>query len=339
LQKLRYEVDPHNRLVAQVAGNQLALRRFRKVLDGKFKIGPANSLSYHIKAPMRGTRPNLKLPHQVKLKGRWSLSKNHDLHFTLDKWRRQSLTDVLTIQGEIVAAEAGALLFAVTTRVREDADQTNLLRLRGIWQADERNRLTFRVKKGQQKYDSLIFDGIWEIDRQHRIVYNYEKAQLKHKQKISRFLRFKGFWNISKRDRLSYELSRDGKSAFEFRVSAGRFDANRIRYRLGIGLADKGEPVRRRVSLFGQWRIKKNVGLLFEIEYEKGRLKAIIFGAEAKLTKTNHLEFKLKSRFGKKLDLKLKLSRKLLKGAGQAFLQLLKSRKDSGLYIGTAWRW
>ena len=45
MQKIRYEIDPHNRLVRR-------LPRFRKVIDGKFKIDKKNTLIYHVKAPV-----------------------------------------------------------------------------------------------------------------------------------------------------------------------------------------------------------------------------------------------------------------------------------------------
>jgi len=341
VEKFRYEIDPHNRLVVQETGKRLRLARFRKVLDGRFKIGPNNSLIYHIKAPMQGVTPDPKAPHQVKLRGKWSLTKNHDLKLTLDKWRRQQVGDELTLQGEIIEAEANSLLFAVTTRTKENIASTHVLKLQGSWQADKHNRITFRVKKGRGRYDTLIFDGIWEVNRNHRIVYRYEKTQLKPQGKVrlKRILTFKGFWDITKRNRLSYKLSRDGKSAFDFQTSLGFLNKNYIKYEIGVGISGKKRPVKRILTLFGKWKIKKNIGLLFEIEYEKGKAKTIIFGANAKLAKRDNLEFKLKNKLGKNLGIELTLSRKLLRGDGEAFLKLLKSRKDSSVYVGMTFGW
>ena len=98
MEKVRYEIDPHNRLVIKKTGKKTKLARFRRVLDGRFKTDRINSLTYHIKAPIP---QDLNAPHQVKLRGRWSLTKNHDLRLTLDKWRRQTFGDQLTLQGDI----------------------------------------------------------------------------------------------------------------------------------------------------------------------------------------------------------------------------------------------
>lgn len=339
MQKLKYEVDPHNRLVVQETGTRLPLTRFRRVFDGKFKTGPNNSLIYHIKAPMYGMMPERKAPHQVKLRGKWSLNKNHDLVLTLDKWRRQRVGDELTLQGQIVAASSNLISFSVTTRSEKGLATKDILKLEGQWQADEHNRLTFRVKKGEGRHDTLTFDGIWEVDKNHRIVYRWEKAQLLRKRILKKTIIFEGYWDIARRNRLSYEISRQAKSAFEFRTDIGVLDKNYIKYRIGIGVSNKKQPIRRVITLFGKWKIKRNVGLLFEIEYEKGKAKAIVFGADAKLTKRDKVEFKLKNELKKDLGLELKLSRKLLRGDGEAFLKLLKSKKESSIYVGTAWRW
>lgn len=333
MEKLRYEVDPHNRLVIRETGRKLPLTRFRRVFDGRFKTGPNNSLTYHIKAPLQGITPDPKAPHQVKLRGKWSLDKNHDLRLTLNKWRRQRPGDELTIQGELITAEANSLLFAVTTRKKDNLPSIYILKLQGIWQADRHNRLTFRVKKGGGRYDTLIFDAIWEINKQQRIVYHYEK------KKLNKTLTFKGFWDVSKRNRLCYKLSLDEKSVFDFQTGLGFLGKDYIKYELGIGVANKERPVKRVVTLFGKWKIEKNRGLLFEIEYEKGKAKAIIFGAAAKLTRKDKLEFRLKNRLGRDLGMQLRLSRRLLKGDGEAFLKLLKSKEESSIYAGTAWRW
>ncbi|MEA3306050.1 MAG: hypothetical protein U9R52_04470, partial [Candidatus Omnitrophota bacterium] len=173
--KLRYEVDPHNRLVVRQAGKKAGISKFRRVIEGKFKTGNDNTLFYHIKAPSRHITPEYRLPHQLKLKGKWSLTGNHDLKLTLNKWRRQGIGDELTLKGEFIKTETNSLLFAITQRTKENAASTYILRLQGIWQADKNNRLTFRIKREKSNYDTLAFDGIWQVDKKHRVLYRDEK--------------------------------------------------------------------------------------------------------------------------------------------------------------------
>lgn len=167
MEKLKYEFDPHNRLTVTNA----ALRGVRRVLDGQFKISGHNTLTYHVKSPVPS---DIKAPHQIKLKGTWSLTKDHQLRLTLDKLRRETLGDTLTLQGEILDVKNNSLLFAVSTRTKDNLPSTYILELVGSWQADEHNRLTFRVYKERSKFDSLTFDGTWQIDENYQVKYKKE---------------------------------------------------------------------------------------------------------------------------------------------------------------------
>ena len=74
MQKIRYEVDPHNRLT------RLGPGKFRQVIDGEFKLDDNNSLAYHVKKS-----DNIDIPQQIKFSGDWSLDTGHNLILTLDK--------------------------------------------------------------------------------------------------------------------------------------------------------------------------------------------------------------------------------------------------------------
>ncbi|MDD4980923.1 MAG: hypothetical protein PHC54_06640 [Candidatus Omnitrophica bacterium] len=332
MEKLKYEFDPHNRLT--VKSN--ALRGIRKVLDGQFKIAEHNTLTYHIKAPVPA---DIKAPHQVKLKGTWSLTEDHQLRLTLDKWRRRTFGDQLTLQGEILDVQKNSLLFAVTTRTKDDMPSTYILELAGSWQADEHNRLTFRVDKEHSRFDSLTFDGTWQIDENYQITYSYQKEQLARKSKEIHTLVFKGHWDIKDKARLSYVIDSNSDSVFNFNTSIGIFRDNYIRYELGIGLSRKKQPVKRTIILFGRWKIKKTIGLVFEIEQEKGKVQTIVFGAEAKLTGKDTVSFNLRNRLNKEIGAELELSHDIFSGDGQAFLRLLKERRESAILAGVGWRW
>ena len=84
-EKVSYEIDPYNRLIINKAGKERKLSGFRQVLDGRFKTDENNTVSYYIKAP---TPRGAEIPYQVKLQGKWSLSEDHNLCLTLNKWGR-----------------------------------------------------------------------------------------------------------------------------------------------------------------------------------------------------------------------------------------------------------
>jgi len=336
MQKIKYEIDPNNRLVARKTGKKAGLSRFRRVLDGRFKVTDNNSLTYHIKAP---AIEDARAPHQVKLKGKWALAKNHDLVFTLDKARSQVSGDKLTLQGEILDVNKNSLLFAVTTKTKQGTQSIYTLRLEGSWQADKNNRLCFRVKKSQGREDILTFEGIWKIGKNYQLIYQYKKAQLRRKQKQVHTLIFKGYWDIKDKARLSYVMDRSSESVFNFKASLGVFKDKYIKYELGIGLSRRVKPIKRTVTLFGSWKVNKTTGLTFEVEYEKRKINTIGFGARAKLTDKDTILFNLKNNINRGIGAELKLSHKILKGDGQAFLRLLKSKEEAAILAGAGWRW
>ncbi|MFH0827462.1 MAG: hypothetical protein V1923_06255 [Candidatus Omnitrophota bacterium] len=332
MEKCKYEFDPHNRLTVKTGG----VRGIRKVLDGQFKISDHNTLTYHIKSSVPD---GIKAPHQVKLKGTWFLTKDLELRLMLDKWRRQTFGDQLRLQGEIIDVRKNALLFALTTRTKDERSSLYALELCGSWQADAKNRLTFRVDKGRGRYDPLTLDGAWQINKNYQIIYLYKKEQLTQKEKKIQALTFKGYWDIRDKARLSYVLNKDMGSGFDFETSAGVFKKDYIKYELGIRVSGKKQPVKRTITFLGKWKVKKNAGLVFEIERGERKIQGLVFGAQARLTDKGEVLLSLRNDLNRGIGAGLELSRDIFKREGQAFLRLLQSKQESVLLIGSGRRW
>ena len=82
------------------------------------------------------------------------------------------------------------------------------------------------------------------------------------------------------------------------------------------------------------------MGLVFEAKYRNEKPYSMVFGADARLTDKDTLLFKLKNDIeNKDIGINLKLSHKILKGDGEAFVRLLRSRRESAAYVGAAWKW
>ncbi|MFH1753234.1 MAG: hypothetical protein ABH875_03530 [Candidatus Omnitrophota bacterium] len=339
MQKIRYETDPHNRLVVKETGKKADVSRFRRVLDGKFKTGPGNSLIYHIKDPaeIKGTGP--RIPHQIRLKGRWSLTDDHDLRLTLDKRGRQTFGDELVFQGEILDADRNELAFAIATKSKDNIQTTYVIKLEGAWQADKNNRLNFKVKRERQRYDILTFTGAWDIGKNYHITYQYQRSHLIRKRKKTHTITFSGHWNITERAKILYELEGDSRSVFNFITSLGIYEKHSIKYEIGIVLSGKRKEEKRTLALFGRWAIKKGVGVIFEVRYEGKEVQRIVFGAEARLTKRDTISLKLLNENRADTGIEIELSHIMLKGGGRAFLRLLKSQKEAAIYAGAACRW
>jgi hypothetical protein len=127
-------------------------------------------------------------------------------------------------------------------------------------------------------------------------------------------------------------------SIFDFRTSAGIFKDNYIKYELGIGISARKRPLRRTITLFGRWRLKKGAGLVFEIEADK-KIQAIVLGAEARLGAKNTVILRLRNHLNKDIGGELELARDIFRGDGQAFLRLLGERGEATIQAGAGWRW
>jgi len=327
-EKIKYEIDPANCLVIAKSGRESKVPRFREVLDGTFKIGKNNALLYHIKSPSSSC------PKQLKLAGNWSLGRNHNLLLTLDNVREQYGGNTLTLNTEIIDAKADKLELSVSSKDTAGKMHFYILRLSGRWQADKYNRLSFLAAKSNGPENKLTLSGAWEANKQNELVYTYIKESLKTKDKICRTITFKGYWDISKKLRVSYILNEELNSGFEFKVSLGKPAKRGLEYEIGIG---KGKAAKT-FTLFGSWKINK-LGLLFEMPYTQGKIRALVFGATCKLNKNYTLDARLKNNLKQDLGIDLKLTRKILGNQGEAFLQAFKENKEIALVAGAGFRW
>ncbi|MDD4981054.1 MAG: hypothetical protein PHC54_07370 [Candidatus Omnitrophica bacterium] len=320
IEKIRYEIDPLNRLIFKKGG-----AGFRYVVDSTFRIDKNNLLTCQLKSS-----PYPSIPRQLKLCGEWSLDKKHNLTLTLNKTQ-----DKLILKSEIIATRADALVFSVSTRDSYGKTHLYTLQLEGRWHADKHNRLSFLVKKQKDSYDTLTLTGSWEVNAQNQLIYTYTKTALKTKKKITQAITFKGFWDITEKYRISYALNEELNSGFDFRVSLGKPLKRGLQYEIGIGAA----PLKKKITLFGSWKINKKLGLLFEMPCEEGRLRSIVFEAACSLGSGYNLNLRLKNPRHEDLGINLKLSKTLFKNQGEAFLEALKEGKEISLLAGAGFRW
>jgi hypothetical protein len=329
-EKIRYEIDPHNRLVFKKTGKKSEVSMFRTVLDGKFEIDKNSSIIYHVKKSQC-----YDVPQQLKLKGEWSLDKDHNLVLTLDKWGNQIAGNKLTIESELIDAKANMLFFAVATRDAENKTTIYVIKLGGKWQADEHNRLTFNIENETGLTHRITLQGIWEVNRQNEIIYTYEKSTHGKKEKRVKTITFNGYWNIAGKHRIIYVLNKEINSELDFKVSIGKPSGKGLQYEMGIGATSS----KKIITLFGNWKVNKNLGLLFEMPYEEGNIQGVTFGGWVKFGRNNILEIRLQNKTGEDLGIDIKLSRSLIDGEGEAFIRALRSQEEVSIVAGLGFRW
>ena len=329
-EKIRYEIDSHNRLVYEKTGKKSAVPRFRTVVDGKFEIDKDNQITYRVKK-VQGSD----IPQQLNLKGKWALDKDHNLVFTLDKWGNQITGNKLTIESELIDAKDNMLSFALTTKDSKNNTHIYIIKLGGRWQADEYNRFTFNVKKETGSTDKIILRGAWEVNNQNEIIYTYEKSTHGKKEKIIKTITLKGYWDIAGKHRIKYVLSKEIESEFDFKVSVGKPAARGLEYEIGVGAS----PRKKTIMLFGSWKISKNLGVSFEMPCAKGKIRRVILGGWVKFDKNHKLKIRLQNKTGEDLGIDVKLSKNILEGQGEAFIRALRTQKEVSVVAGIGFRW
>lgn len=334
-EKVRYEIDPFNRLVSKSGRSSLV--KERRVMDGTFRIDDRGRLSYRVKSPAASDRSG---PYQVRLDGTWSITPNHDLKIDLDRACGGASGDSLTISGEILGAGSDSLAFAVTTKRADGVFSTYILELGGIWQVDGSNRLSFRVRRDSGPQEALTFEAAWELDRANRIVYRYEKESRRKGEKVTRSFALKGEWRFTERGALLYEVGSATGRAIDLKAALAGCGKDFIKYEIGISLENRKRPVRRLVTFYGSWRISRTAGLSFDVECEKGRVAAVSFSADAKLTDNDTVIFTIKDNIPSRDNaIRIELSHKILKGDGAAFVRFMRSCDESNVVLGAGFRW
>jgi len=98
-------------------------------------------------------------------------------------------------------------------------------------------------------------------------------------------------------------------------------------------------PAKKKIMLFGSWKVDEKLDLIFEMPYEEGKIRNIIFGATCNARYGVNIDFRLKTVLQRDLGMNLKLSKSIFKGQGEAFLEALKEGKKISILAGAGFRW
>ncbi|MCF7871348.1 MAG: hypothetical protein K9L94_04580 [Candidatus Omnitrophica bacterium] len=297
-------------------------------MKGFFTTDKNNNLIYILDKPAKWKKEH-DLPDKIKLTGAWKLDKNHNLVLKTQKTKNYPKSS-LTLYGKIEKVNSDYLSFRLKKSSISNLSQKHLITLRGRWQADKFNRLTFEVKK-KDKPDTLRFKNIWEINKANKITYIYKRTQLITKEKIEESIQFDGFWQIASKNKICYRLKHSKKSQFEFRAHLQTPNVypkkGAIKYRIGVGYGKKGQE--ENLKLYGSWKFSRKLGLFFEVDYGRGKLKRYSFSAKVNLTDKDKITFYLLDSRGRPLGIRVNYQRKLFaKKDIEFFTKLSKKGKD-----------
>lgn len=299
------------------------------------------------------------------VKGSWELLPNHEVGY-----RAEGRGGEIRFKAPIVAVEPDALVVVATVRQDDQTVVTRTVRIAGRWKSDQKNRITFEFEKTGGRTDVLTFTGTWKLNDAHEIVYSYRSEALQTRvrtgagrtagRKTAQEITFRGFWELSDKRHLTYVLSADADSAFRFR---GAFQTpsifakkGEIRFQIGAevtgtaagrtkaraagqaGRANRsaGEPAGHPtvVTLFGAWKLGRDLALSFELDQPGSRKQVLRFGGEVKFAGPRTLSVNLRSERGTPLGVELLLTREFAGGDGELFARLARSSRESLVEAG-----
>jgi hypothetical protein len=242
----------------------------------------------------------------------------------------------------LIQAKANSLIFTFGTQGKAGTHAPRLLQLNGKWQADKHNRLQFLVKRLKASSDALTLQAGWQV-KKNTLTYTYKKTFLKTKAKHLHTLKFKGYWQIDQKNRLTYILDRESDSSFIFKT---HFETpnligkkGEIKYRVGIGVKGARPFKSEVVTLYGVWKFHRKNGLSLDIDYGNGRIKTICFETFIRTGKQGKLTLGLRNGQGKDLGLSVEFSRKFLKNNAEWFLRAVIGKRRPGLKWGVEIKW
>ena len=96
-----------------------------------------------------------------------------------------------------------------------------------------------------------------------------------------------------------------------------------IKYRLGVGIREDSPTKEKLISLYGVWKLSRQLGLIFQMDYGKFEVKQIEFSVDISVNQRNEIVFSLKDKSGEYLGLDVAFTHRFLsKLDAEAFLRV-----------------
>jgi hypothetical protein len=261
------------------------------------------------------------IPKKTVIDGKWSLTDSHDLKLSVSASDSAYFGRTIILKGDILAASSSGLIFRVRHSDALSGSRSGTVELKGVWAADSKNRITFRVAKADGRYDVLTFQGIWNIGPNNELSYKVVTTELKTRTKKEKTLVFRGHWDLY-RTRMVYSLEGTDTSFFSFKAAVQTKSLmakqGEIRYQLGTGVSSrkgKGGAVSRAVTIYGTWKLSRDLKVSFEVKGPSTEKREIIFGIDKIFAESRKITVSLKDKKGEKLGMDVTFTKVFAKDA------------------------
>ncbi|MBD3263714.1 MAG: hypothetical protein GF375_01260, partial [Candidatus Omnitrophica bacterium] len=319
------KINEKNQLTAKASYSNKPLK-----INGSFNTDSQNNLIFTIDEPL-SWRKVYDLPKRIKFRGSWNIDKDHNLLLQARKTKDYPKS-TLTLSGKIQNIDSDYLTLKLYKKSFLKTPRYHSIKLKGKWCSDKFNRLNFEVSR-KDNPGTLRFKNAWKINENQQLTYTYKKTRLLTKSKIDESITFFGFWEIMTKNRLVYKLNNSRHSGIDFRAHLQTPNVypkkGAIKYRVGVGLKYKPAEFRKRtLTLYGQWKFSRKLGLYFEMDYGK-RIRRISFSSKVNLTPKDNVIFTLLDSRKKPLGIKVRFQKKILNQKDiEFFARFSKKGKD-----------
>lgn len=268
--------------------------------------------------------------HRMALDGTWSLSPAHEAVFAAHATQRLPQQRYYFKGG--FTAGARALTVALDRTEHAQQRRAQRLSLTGRWQVDAQNRLTFLARKSDGSDDRLTLQGAWEIGPHHELLYRYGRQQRLRRTHATQVLQFDGLWDIPGPGLLAYRLTGAPDQPLLFRAALRHRALLASQRELAFELGAERGP-RQTLTLFGTWKLQRDLSLSFEVPYAGGHVQALRFEGTMVRAGRDRVTLALTTRRRENLGLTITFTRALLRDA-DLFLRLQRDAQETSLIGG-----
>lgn len=258
-------------------------------------------------------KPRKKL-RKFLLEGKWSLSDDHHLNIKVQGTRSPYAGKTLIFTGDIEKVNGSSFVFRARRSDALSGMRATSIELKGVWQADSNNRLTFNVSRSRSAYDVLRLQGAWKVNKNNELSYQYRRTELKRSVRKLQTLVFNGYWEIGQ-DRIVYRVEGNDDSFFVFRAALQTkslmASRDKIRYQVGIKYSRKKvyKETVRTVTIFGKWKLNRDLSVRLEMLRARGKKHSVDFGIERAVWKNGKLDVSLATSEGRDLGVKVSFNK------------------------------
>lgn len=261
--------------------------------------------------------------------GRWEWGKGNQLRL-----RRKGAAESASLRARIIGADADGLVLAVSAEQEGQKPKRRQMTLSGRWEVVSGNRLSF-VVEGTDAGDEgrIVFEGAWELGRDQQLLARLPLGPGARRQGL---LRLAGSWAIAENGRLHYLL--ENGQALRFRAALQTPSvlarAGEVRYQIGLQVGKRRAS--RNVSVFGQWKLGRDLSV--ELEMGRGpRSRTVSFATGYRVSDASTVTVGLSAADGSTLGIEVVFSRKA--SGGEWFARYEKSSREAVAEAGWSLRW